>query len=377
MNRYTRYFAVPLLGFLALFTSFATAQPLPQGVPAHIRQAFLERFDDERLQKLGQAIAAQERHSAALLRMPGIVGTGVSWNQDDEAVVKVYTDFGTSGAGIPQTVDGLPVIVEQIGKVYALNVGCELRDGCVEAPLVEASADQPPNQRDWHPRPVPIGVSTGHVDVTGGTLACRVSNGCHTYALSNAHVYANENAGLTGDTILQPGDVDGGIDPDDAIAVLAESIPIVMSTKWPTNNYVDAAIAETTTGEVGTATRTNGYGTPKTQTLAADVGMDVMKYGRTTAITYGYISDINVAVNITYEEGTALFKRQVLIQTVDGSDFSKSGDSGSLIVASGGTNDRRPVGLLFAAGEGITVANEINEVLTAFSGGLNIDGESP
>jgi hypothetical protein len=336
----------------------------------------VERFDSVRLATLERAIEAQNRHSAALARMPGVVGTGVSWGEGDEAVVKVYTELSASAAGIPQSVDGFPIIVEQIGRVYALNVGCELRGNCEEPLLVDASSAEPPTQRNWHPRPVPIGVSTGHIDITGGTLGCRVSSGCHTYALSNAHVYANENAGLPGDNILQPGAVDGGIDPDDAIAVLNQSVPIIMSTHPATKNYVDAAIAVTTTALVGTATRTNGYGTPKTQTLDPAIGMDVMKYGRTSALTYGYISDINVTVSVTYTTGTALFKRQMIIRTIDTSEFSRAGDSGALIVASGGGDDRKPVGLLFAAGTDITVANKINEVLAAFNG-LQIDGESP
>ena len=58
---------------------------------------------------------------------------------------------------------------------------------------------------------------------------------------------------------------------------------------------------------------------------------------------------------------------------IRGVDFSLPGDSGSLVVVAGGDDDRKPVGLLFASGKGYTVANPINEVLTALD--ADIDGE--
>ena len=49
--------------------------------------------------------------------------------------------------------------------------------------------------------------------------------------------------------------------------------------------------------------------------------------------------------------------------------FSDSGDSGSLIVAQG---SNQPVGLLFAGGDGLTIANPIDAVLQRFN--VTIDG---
>ena len=49
--------------------------------------------------------------------------------------------------------------------------------------------------------------------------------------------------------------------------------------------------------------------------------------------------------------------------------FSASGDSGSLVVATGSNN---PVGLLFAGGDGLTIANPIDAVLQRFN--VTIDG---
>ncbi len=45
-------------------------------------------------------------------------------------------------------------------------------------------------------RPVPIGVSTGHPAITAGTIGARVTDGVNVYALSNNHVYADENTAV-------------------------------------------------------------------------------------------------------------------------------------------------------------------------------------
>jgi hypothetical protein len=362
-----------VLATLLLASVTVSAQPpTATAVPTHVREAYRLRFENGA--QLQRAMDAQERHSNALLQNPGIIGTAVGWAENEQTVVKVYIDFSASAAGLPTELDGIPVVVEQTGRVYALNVTCEQRGNCDRTLVVQPNVgEQPPNQRDWHPRPVPIGVSTGHIDVTAGTLACRVSNGCHLYALSNAHVYANENAGIIGDNILQPGAYDGGINPDDTIGTLYAFVPIVMKRTPATMNRVDAAIAAVTFQDVGTSTRTNGYGMPKAETLDPAVGMDIMKYGRSSAQTYGYIDAINAIVNVSYTEGTARFIGQIVIKSSGTGKFSIPGDSGSLVVASGGVEDRKPVGLLFASGTGITIANPINEVLRALN--VVIDGE--
>ena len=98
--------------------------------------------------------------------------------------------------------------------------------------------------------------------------------------------------------------------------------------------------------------------------------MRVLKYGRTTGQTNGRIDAINATVNVNYgSPGVARFVNQIIIKP---GNFSAGGDSGSLIVVQKGTDVRSPVGLLFAGGFGITVANPINDILTRF--GVTIDG---
>jgi hypothetical protein len=336
------------------------------------------RFQVDDLPALQKAIDAKNRHVDALLEKPGTHGVGVSWSDDGSPVVKVFVDISASGAAIPESIDGIPVDVVHAGRVYAFNVDCENRglEGCDIGQATASADEQPATPRDWHPRPVPIGISVGHVDVTAGTLACRVTRGCHQYALSNAHVFADENSGVAGDHILQPGPNDGGIDPDDVIGTLFESVPIVMGTSNSVRNLVDAAIIATDGSLVGNATRTPSYGAPRVDTIAPELGMNVKKYGRSSWETKAYIEIVSFTIEVGYNSGTARFIDQIVIRSPDPDlPFSSPGDSGALIVADGGDNDRRPVGLLFAATtDGVyTIANPIDDVLTALD--ISIDGD--
>ncbi len=135
-----------------------------------------------------------------------------------EPVVEVFTTRARASE-TPTTVDGVRVHAVVTGMIVARSA--TLR----------------------YPRPVPIGVSTGLADAATGTLGARVTNGANVYALSNNHVFAGVNAASIGDHILQPGPIeDGGIDPDDLIATLADYQPIDFSGG---TNTMDAAIALT------------------------------------------------------------------------------------------------------------------------------------
>jgi len=327
-------------------------------------------------ERLRSAIDAQERHMDALLYEASARGTGVGWDDNDNPVIKVYVDDSTALPAIPERLDGIPVQIEYTGPLYALNIACEDRDdNCRRTPDPDIATVSPtsstPGASEYHPRPVPIGVSAGHINITAGTIGCRVTAGCHTFALSNAHVFADENSGVVGDNILQPGPFDGGINPTDSIGTLADSVPIVIGQF--ANNRVDAAIAAVSAFDVDKSTLPGGYGTPKTDPLTASVGLDVQKFGRTSAMTYGYVDAVNVAVLVTYDAGDARFIGQIIIKPDTGANFSLPGDSGALVVADGGSNDRRPVGLLFASGTGISVANPISDVLSQLD--IDIDGE--
>ena len=307
------------------------------------------------------AMALQERHNPDLLALPGVAGTAVALGLDGRPVVKVYLTVA-GVAGLPASLDGHALATEVTGAFRALGA----------AP--SSAEDDAPDPRQSFPRPVPIGVSTGQVDVTAGTIGARVVSGTNVFALSNNHVYANKNDANLGDLVLQPGRVDGGADPVDAIGTLHDYEPIRFCSPFPVcpGNRIDAAIAATTPKQLGNATPANGYGVPRMETTAAKLGMEVQKYGRTTGHTTGRIGGLNATINVGFRDGTARFSGQIVISQAG---FSGPGDSGSLIVSAGPEKDsRRPVGLLFAGSETSTLANPIDWVLDRFDVAVDGDG---
>jgi hypothetical protein len=293
----------------------------------------------------------------------------LSWtdNANNETVFKIERDsvqIDTVGANVSSYSDtGLDPLTTYTYRVRAYNSAGNSGYSNSASATTEAAPEKPPY---WCERPVPIGVSTGHPDITAGTIGCRVTDGSNVYALSNNHVYADENNGIKGvDPVIQPGTYDEGSMPDDYIGTLADFEPIVFNPR--ANNTVDAAIALTNTDMVGNATPDGGYGTPSSTTKVAEPGLAVQKYGRTTGLTTGEVTGINATVKVRYDSGVARFVGQIVIGS---GGFSSGGDSGSLIVTQEGKN---PVGLLFAGSSTMTVANPIDDVLDAF--GVTIDGE--
>ncbi len=332
------------------------------------------------IRDLAQVIAVQERHTPQLMRRAGVVGTAVAIGTDGEPVVLLLAQHTAVRAGEP--LEGVPVELLLTGRIFAKppivaqpkpTCGVGQLPPCEEDPPGGNPPSLPPESR--FPRPVPLGVSTGHPAITAGTIGVRLVDGTGSvFALSNNHVYANMNLAGIGDAVIQPGTFDGGASPADDIGNLSAFVPIDFTGAC--TNTVDAAIASTTTALVGNATHPDGYGTPKSATIAPALNMKVKKYGRTTELTTGTIGAINATVNVSYgAAGVACFTNQIIITP---GSFSAGGDSGSLIVVDGKgrarQDDRRPVGLLFAGSIFSTIANPIDLVLDEFPG-LAIDGD--
>ena len=313
-------------------------------------------------QGLDVAIAAQERHTAALMRIPGVVGTSVGVNADGRAVVQIYL-INASVSGLPDVLDGVPVRRQVTGRLMALS---------------------DPTQKL---RPAPIGYSVGHFAITAGTIGARVlDNASNRFLLSNNHVLANSNDASIGDAIFQPGPVDGGTAADQ-IGTLAQFKAIDFAGG---SNTIDAALATATTTVLSNTTPADdGYGMPAGQiwgdanndkvfdNKSALLSLNVQKYGRTTKLTKGAITGINASLSICYEVlfifcvKSATFVDQIVIEP---GAFSGAGDSGSMIV----TDDlnRNPVALLFAGSTAQTIGNRIDLVLNHF--GVSVDaGSSP
>lgn len=327
------------------------------------------------------AIEIQERNNRWLMAHPAVAGTAIGLNDEGRVALIIYTKV--DAPELPKEVEKLPVAVYRSGEFSARRTAQEIevvKDGAAEAK--PAGGSSAVNPAGWFARPVPIGVSTGHPLITAGTIGCSVQKDGLTYALSNNHVFANSNdATILLDNVLQPGPYDGGgkaAGRDDVIGTLAAFEPIQFNGN---QNVIDAAIVLVKTLDNGTAalgksTPSGGYGTPKQGPMAPALKMKVQKYGRTTGQTTGTIGSLNGTANINYgapgtTDKVALFVGQIFINS---GAFSAGGDSGSLIVSSlRGSDNKRPVGLLFAGGSGLTIANPIDDVLQKL--GVTIIGD--
>lgn len=204
--------------------------------------------------------------------------------------------------------------------------------------------------------PVQPGYSIGHVDTTAGTFGAVVSKGGDFFLLSNSHVLALSGTAKKGDSIIYPGDADGGKLPDDLVAKLADFEKFVTGGAFV--NRVDCAIAKPTAARLAdVVSEIKGVGVPRGK-IKPVRGMKVVKVGRTTGKTTGEVRDVHFRFALDYDEvGEVGFIDQVLCTR-----YTKPGDSGSLVVdqATG-----KAVGLHFAGANGGSVFNRIDDVLKA------------
>jgi hypothetical protein len=306
---------------------------------------------------LKRAEAVQERNTDRLLGRKDIVGTAVSKDKAGRAEIVIFTT--AAGANVPRSLDGIQVDAEVTGPISATQASPKAGGGRIDPTAV------------W-PRPVPIGVSTGNAgECSAGTIGARVRDSSgNVFALSNNHVYALENSAPIGSEVLQPGlyDTNCAYSSSNVLGHLTRFVSINFSDT--ANNVVDGAVASTTTASLGNSTPANGYGTPSSTTRAASIGLAVQKYGRTSSLTTGQVTDINATIQIRYSSGTARFVDQVVVQSKK--PVIKSGDSGSLLVSNDAGHN--PVGLLFAGDSSgkYAIANPIGSVLSAL--GVTIDG---
>jgi hypothetical protein len=250
-------------------------------------------------------------------------------------------------------------------------------------PVPVVQADNGPAHRIDQNFPISLGTSGGNINdrtkafCYGGTLGALVqdANGAQ-YILSNNHVLARTNAAKLGEDIIQPGLIDQSPvcaqDSSDAVADLSRFVPIQFKGKGTTQpNTVDAAIAAVRSGAVDLKGSILDIGIISDTTVEPLMGLAVKKSGRTTGLTTGSISAMDVTVDVSYGSGkTARFVNQILVTP---GTFIDSGDSGSLMVED---LDPTPhaVGLLFAGSSTVAIANPIDDVLSAF--GVTMVGAS-
>ena len=229
--------------------------------------------------------------------------------------------------------------------------------------------------------PVPLGASGGNnndydtqgnqiVDCCSGTLGSLIQDGSNRqYLLSSNHVLARSDHASIGDTIIQPGLIDNNCTPN---GEGAGTTPVGSLTSWlPLSSAAtnaDAAIAQVDSGAVNStgsilelgAKQADGALAPAPPGIsstggkgeAAALDLVVAKSGRTTGLTCGGISALNLDVTVDYyldcaETKPYLTKTYTNQLAISGNQFSDAGDSGALVVDAA---NAEPVGLYFAGG---------------------------
>jgi hypothetical protein len=227
------------------------------------------------------------------------------------------------------------------------------------------------------------------VDCCSGTLGALIEDGNkRQYLLSNNHVLAKSDHASVGDIIIQPGLIDNNCTPFGSSAGVQ---PVASLTGWlPLNSSqsnADAAIALLASRAVDSSGSILELGARQADgTLAAAppgisssggkgeyawLNQQVAKSGRTTGLTCGGVSAIDLDVTVDYYFDCAE-TRPYLTKTfthqlgVSGNQFSDAGDSGALVVDAA---NAEPVGLYFAGGTDIAgvsqgVANPASDVLS-------------
>ena len=226
------------------------------------------------------------------------------------------------------------------------------------------------------------------VDCCSGTLGALVEDASkRQYLLSNNHVLARSDHASVGDAIVQPGLIDNNCSP---LGDSASVQPVAALTGWlPLRSRVtnaDAAIAQLTsraidpTGKIlelggkqadGTlAAAAPGISSTGGKGESGTLDLKVAKSGRTTGLTCGGISAVDLDVRVDYyldcaETQPYLTKTFTHQLGLSGNQFSDAGDSGALVVDAA---NAEPVGLYFAGGTDVSgvsqgVANPASDVL--------------
>jgi len=248
-----------------------------------------------------------------------------------------------------------------------------------EAPLLRA--DDGPAHRAAQTWPIELGTSGGNINdrsslyCCSGTLGSLVqdANGV-PYILSNNHVLGRANQAEAGEPVNHPGMIDQNCQINGILAEVSQVVPLQyrQGRNIPLN-HVDAAMAEVVPGTVYPDGRILDIGGLSANTVSASLGQAVQKSGRTTGHTFGIVNAIDVTVEVGYSKecgGPANQKARFVNQiSISDGNFSAGGDSGSLIVDASPGPDGLPraVGLLFAGSDVSTIANPIDEVLSALN----------
>jgi hypothetical protein len=276
-----------------------------------------------------------------------------------------------------------PAVIASTGVTYivASVSGSSSRTEAAVLLNTPGVTSNPATHQDALTAPMLLGSSGGNnsdfdqqgntiIDCCSGTLGALIQDASgRQYLLSNNHVLARSDHATIGDTIVQPGLIDNNCTPNGdgpgtvPVATLSTWLPL----RSPQTN-ADAAIAQIAshtvdpTGnilELGTrqsdgslAAAPPGISSTDGKGENAILQLRIAKSGRTTGLTCGKVTALDLDVSVDYYHDcaetrpylTKIFTNQL---AVSGDRFSDAGDSGALIVD---TANAEPIGLFFAGG---------------------------
>ena len=334
--------AIPMLLLVGVALTWTLWQGCdnPQGNPtnpAGTQQSVQNMPFSKENPVVSHAMDIQTKHTPQLMGNPDVVGTGVGADENGAPVVLILTKR-EGVENLPASIEGLNTRIQVVGEIKALTGFTGQYD------------------------PVPGGVSVGNdLECAAGTIGCLVkkSNGTR-YMLSCNHVFARENRASIGERIDQPGRYDAIPQCSQTRQAGNLSAFNTINFRRRSTNVFDAAIAAFSNGISFTGSMVNNIYTPSSTVQSPSVGLAVQKVGRTTGLTAGTISGINVTISVRYSSGTATFVQQIMVSS---GNFIQAGDSGSLMVTQSGNNQ---VGLDFAGGSSASFANPIGPALNYF-----------
>jgi len=309
---------------------------------------------------LHEIVAIKEGVEAELMRRPGVTAVDVGYKyvngqRTDQLAIRVMVERKKKtvpeAERIAPQLDG--VVTDVIERTYFLHQMQNRRK------LDDISLLADTGNYD----PVKGGISIGPCRAVGGyvyvgTLGAIVKDNAsgNPLLLSNFHVMCIDNGWHQGDTMAQPGRVDGGNCPANVVGTLQRAA---------LTSDVDCAVSSLSGRgysceivDIGKVAGTN----------TATLGMAVRKRGRTTGLTYGVVDSISLSVNIDYGDGIGVrtLANQIDIRpdTAHNPAFGDHGDSGSAVV----DGSIKVVGLHFAgSNDGHGIANPIAAVLSALN----------
>jgi hypothetical protein len=267
------------------------------------------------------------------------VGHGVG---PEGPVVVIYISKGRAVKGLPEEMDGVPIVVR---SAKLISVSPERASKVTGEKKVYLR-----NKR------IACGSSCASAGGQAGTLGSLVAKEDKEglFLMSANHVLAGCNQFPPGMHILSPapGDDKPGGTPPTALAELADVLP--MYSGYP--DHVPACEEDVALGKLTNADLVSswqgddaeGYDTP-TETVDPQMGMRVKKVGRSTGMT---VATVDVEVSDPYPipcqakgfKGWIWFKNYWYLHG-DETPFALPGDSGSLVVTEDG---KAAVGLLFS-----------------------------